>query len=310
MRINLENLKSEFGKVFESPFEFKSSLIRKVAFVAFHTLTLGIPYAIYHIVDYRFPKVDEVATNLKEIALNGLERKHSKPIKGQISPYTFVEWEAINFAEKKLKEHPEFVDKNFFENYFADDKANLFLVEHYKKGPPTNPKISALVGIYKWYQVEIQKLFRTTKDPWNNTSFIKLYDEYLKISFAISILTLEDLEALTTKMPIGERALYRTLTRQDAYPFIAFGFGINAYVLAKNEGVWTGVPKHEKYPDEPLHDDQFYTKDTIQNRWNKLYNAFCNRFRMYASEEDIIKDSRNEDRPFKSTKLDLKKGVV
>lgn len=308
----INSIKAEFGKLFHNPFDEKSTLLRKTAFIAFHALTLGIPYAIYYVVDYRFPSVEETVSNLKEIALNGLERRRdSTPEVGKVQPYTFVEWEALNFADKKLEEHPEFKEKGFIDNIFAGDKNINMYADHYSKGLPANPKISALAGLYKWYQKEVYSQFSQAKDPWNNPKFLKIYNEYINISFAISLLTLEDLDSLNSRMPENERSIFRTLVRQDAYAFFAIGFGIRSYNHAKGEAIWKS-PTHQSYPDDDKrrYIELYYKNNTIQNRWNKLYNAFCNRIRMYVSEANIAEDPIKDSRIFISTKLDLKPGDI
>lgn len=301
--------------LFLNPFdEIDSSLVRKTAFVAFHVFTLGIPYAIYHFVDNRFPNVEETVSNLKEIALNGLESKKLPLVKGQVRPYTFVEWEALNFADKKMELYPEFMQIGFLESFYESEDYDYR--DHFDDRLPQNPKISAYTAIRRIYEKKLLIEFQKTKNPWNDSKYLRWYDEYLKISFAIAILTLEDLSQVNEKVPLQERSLFRTLVRQDAYPFITIGFGINAYHAAKNECRFERLQSGDKlrgpYPDEDelVNKDLFYETNTLQNRWNKLYNDFCNRLRMYVSEEDVSKDPKKDDRIFLAAKIDKTKGNI
>lgn len=65
-------VKWQLPKLFESPFNETNSLSFRVAAVAFHVLTLGVPAAIYYVVRVCFPKVEEMVSKWRDNALKGL----------------------------------------------------------------------------------------------------------------------------------------------------------------------------------------------------------------------------------------------
>lgn len=305
--ITLNILKTYAGKLFSDP--TPKSLGWKTAIVAFHTLTLGIPLAVYYFTDYRFPKVKETALDLKEIALKVYsDTVRAPPKKGVVQSYTRMEARALLFSRNKLKEHPEFKKRDLIDNYFLENDGDLkSLRKHYNIGMPENPEISALAGLYRHYEKQFKGWFKEGKpDPWESPEFISLVDEYVKIGFAISILTLEDLEAINKRYPIEEQSIFRTLVRQDGgTSFFTIGCGINAYRFVRDKKEWLGKFFRGRNLSEK-EADGFYTQGTIQYSWNRLYNAFCDRIRMYVSEEDIHEDPRQDDRIFLSSKQDFK----
>lgn len=40
-------------------------------------------------------------------------------------------------------------------------------------------------------------------------------------------------------------------------------------------------------PLSPAHSRLFYEQGTIQNSWNTLYNEYCDRVRMYVTDEEL-----------------------
>lgn len=287
----INEISEQLGKLFENPFDQNSSLLRKTVYVAFHTVTLGIPLGIHTLIDYSFPKVDEVHSNLKEIALKGMLSKLDKP--------DLVNKEAMDFANAKLNEHKDVKLSKFDKKINSENKDLLKLLTIYS-------------DIYlKKFEALIQK---HSDNPWQNEEVIKAADDCIKLAYAIGMMTLEDLPAFMSKRPDSERRFDFSLTRQDSYQYRTFYYLPVLYHLVRAGAIWRKPPGSERmrlyFPDKKVTKEEaapFYQKDTLQNNWNELYNSYCKRVRMIVPEEDLQDNSRYGDsRHAAWTKVDAK----
>lgn len=143
-----------------------------------------------------------------------------------------------------------------------------------------------------------KKAFQNQQDPWSQQEVIDAADAYMKVAYAISSLTLDDLPAFTAKVFPGT-TFAEALTRQDSYQYRTFYDCTNAYHNIRGGLKWgetenflvkTGIAK--AIPEN--YSQPFYENGTIQHSWNVLYNEFCTRVRKYVPEEDLrIADQRH-----------------
>lgn len=257
-------------------------LIRKVINIFFNVLTLGIPSLIYRIIACCFPQ-NRFGINY-EIDRNKAVRSAQQSI--PIKPYSLLGQEAIDFARKKIKEHPGIKPNLFSAGWNGSSTTHQ----------PRNQEI-ALLTTLRWeiYQIKFKQALKNHPiDPWRCPEVIQAADDLMKIGYAISCLALDDLKTFTKYLENKE--IYRTypeaLREQDSYfcqvffytPIIyrAARFGI-AFKPAFEDGALA-------YPEEDVsraHVNPFYQKGTIQNKWRALYNDYCERITYYVNKEDL-----------------------
>lgn len=270
--------------LFSHPLCKDQSLIKRVANVAFHVLTLGIPLAIYHVIKCCFPKSHSKhgIGNLQTVGVNSVQQnKNTKP-------YSALGQDALDYARKKLEEHPEIAPTEFRAGWYGPSETNQ----------PVNPEIALLTTLY-WDIAfkEVEDLMKQNeKKPWSNQEVINAADACMKITYAISNLTLDDLESFTEKLSSkgDDRTFAEALTRQDSFLYRTFFHCTNAYHWFRSEIEWTTCPydADQKGLFKPksiseAHSSAFYQKGTVQNSWNKLYNDYCDRVRLYVNKDEL-----------------------
>lgn len=257
------------------------SLLKKIANVAFHVLTLGIPLAIYHIISCCRPKTSSTQSSgsLQTVGINSVQQNKS------IKPYSNLGQEAIEFARKKLQEYPGLTPAKFSGGWYGSDKTNQ----------PINPEIALLTTLY-WNVAfkNFENVMKENKEnPWSNQEVIQAADECMKIAYAISNLTLDDLKSFTEALSSkGDKRTYaKALTEQDSYQYRTFYYCTNAYHWLRGEIAWSKNLRNEWLLQSKFisnaHASAFYQKGTIQNSWNDLYNNYCDRVRLYVNEKEL-----------------------
>mgnify|MGYP000249270747 CR=1 FL=1 len=257
---------------FFNPLCKDQSLLKRVAHVAFHVLTLGIPLALYHIISYCHRKIINLGQQNKKI-----------------KPYSDIGQKAMDFAIKQIKDNPGLVPHKF--GTFGGG-TNTY--------QPIDERIALLQTLCEKKHEESKQLM--AKGWINNEESIKALDEYMQLVYALSCLTLGDLPAFTEDL-LQEKQISRTyeeaLNKQDAYQCHTFYACSYLYHDLRSQCVWEerDVPWDEEKVArywEPEKDEffeafacRFYTKGTMQNRWNELYNDYCDRARLYADEKKL-----------------------
>ncbi len=188
--------------------------------------------------------------------------------------------EAMAFARSELKLHPDAK---------PEDIRGL---------SPVNPEISLLISLY-WdkYREKFSEAIKANPiDTWNQKAVLDAADRLMKIAYAISVLTLEDLPRFIVQKSFCTYA--RALTRQDSYQYRTFFYVTQVYHYLRSalNSQQSGDDVKYVYPEQipTEHAQQFYKPGTIQNTWNLLYNDYCNRVRMYVSESNLrLADTRH-----------------
>lgn len=227
------------------------------------------------------------------------------PLKDKMGKtYPQIGQEAIEFARQKLNEHPDIQPTKF---------RTLQGVCAGGTNQPVNQEIALLATLY-WnvYFAAFEQKIKEHKEenPWSQPDVIQAADDLIKIGYAISCLTLEDLpeftQALETK---GKKRTYaEALTIQDSYQYRTYYSCTSAYHWIRGGIVWIGDDHQatEGYLDylqetPKIHADPFYQEGTIQSKWRALYNDHCDRIRSYVKESDL---QRADNRHFTWTKKD------
>lgn len=281
-----------FNHLFSHPLCESQPLLKKIAHLAFHILTLGIPLAVYRLISCCFSRrtSSEEGEKIQAIGINAVQQNK------RMKPYSSIGQEAIEFARKKLEEHPEILPFQFAAPWLNANNTHQ----------PINEEIARLTNLYWEISFKnFEEVMKQNKDnPWSHQAVIEAADECLKIAYTISNLTLEDLKAFTESLASqGEnRSFAQALTKQDSYQYRTYYYCTNVYHYLRGQIEWSQHPwnKEEEglfFTKEDIsenHASLFYKKGTIQNSWKKLYNEYCGRVRLYVNEKELkLADSRH-----------------
>lgn len=272
---------SHSAHLFLDPLCPKQSLLKRVANVAFHILTLAIPL-IYH----------RICAYYAQAGLQPFQKS------ADIKPYSPLGQAALDFARKQLGEHPHIVATQF--------KGNCFSARGWfglKSTEPANPEIARLTTLY-WdvtRKAFEQALKNNEEAPWSQQEVLDAADACMKVSYAISNLTLDDLDPFTRRLTSkGDQRTYaEALTKQDSYQYRTFYYCSENYHELRGQkffGLWPYEEYRQAIPNKGFyfpaerqkdHEDLFYQQETIQNSWNQLYNEYCRRVRQYVPEKEL-----------------------
>lgn len=258
------------------------TLLRKIANVVFHILTLGIPLALYHLGRWLFSH--QIIKNEVDVFSRTLLSSNGR--------------EALAFAKQKLAENSKVEPTKFM-------------------GQPINPDIARLVTIYD----ENQRLFcvllrkHPEDNPWADHKVISSADALMKLSFAISALTLEDLARSIRKSTHTPRTNAEFLTFQWSYQYRTFYFCTNVYHWCRGALRWEPVrrvycfhrdPRTDADCTPPSHAGPFYQEGTVQHSWRALYNEYCALVRRYVDEAELRRaDQRHVLWTMQDTRVEL-----
>lgn len=211
-------------------------------------------------------------------------------------PYSKAGLEAIAFALEQLEKQPD-TEPCELKNFWSKKKKN----------EATNPVIPRLMTLYyAAYAVKFEEALKD-KDTWSMGNVVSSADDYMRMAFAISCLTLDDLEPFTNKLSSekGNKISYaNALARQDSYLYKTFYFCTLVYhwlrgrleygVRSKEEWGYQSEEGFQylttKIPED--HAKKFYDENLMMNRWRELYNEYCQRIRLYVNEEDLEKEDK------------------
>lgn len=290
--------------LFNAPFCPEQSLFKRIANAVFHIFTFRVPLSIYEICCF--------SSNL--ITGNPVRRDNSYfqvfavdsvlstyPVK----PYTHAGQAALTFAREELARHPEITPFAFAAGWNNAQDTNQ----------PINQEIALLYNLF--WDVSFTRLEEAIKlngeNPWSQMSVLEAADDCMKIGYALSSLTLDDLQAFAEALATNKgeiRSYSQALTRQDSYQYRTYFCCTQAYHWIRGEIKWRVYPRNpdggelnfsNEGPNES-HAVRFYQNRTTQNEWNRLYNDFCDRVRLYVDENEL---QRADNRHFTWTKKDV-----
>lgn len=268
----------------DCPYEDQSALAR-IGNVALYILMLAIPLMVYRITVCRRPKASlaQISGNLQAIGIGSVQRHRD------IVQYSSLGSEALTFAREQLQE-------------YRNSRPSIFSQGEFYKGKlqPMNPEINLLEILYEEITLKnFKNLVRQNEtNPWASQEVVEAADACMKITYAISNLTLDDLEVFTEAQSAkGDRQTYaEALTDQRAYLYRSFLRCTIAYHWFRGAIAWGRTTNYlgeniEKltFPEviPETHAIAFYQKGTIQSSWNELYNDYRARARVYVDEQAL-----------------------
>lgn len=262
--------------LFRHPVCKNQTLLKKIGTIFFHIFTFGIPLAFYHIFKCCFSRKATTNPGHGDLQERGLKAIQASQ-------------QALEFADKKLEEFPDIVPTRF-----------KTLTGGAKTYQPTNQKIAKLLTIL-WDHVfeDFEKALKNNREnSWENPQVLDAADAYMKISYAISVLTLEDLKPFTEKLSTDEgitRTYAEALTEQDSFMYRTSYTCTKAYHSIRKGVTWgvnpfthaEGLRPPKSIPDS--HAKPFYKEKTLPNSWNILYSDYCLLLRKAVPEKELAK---------------------
>jgi hypothetical protein len=206
--------------------------------------------------------------------------------------------EALLFGWQKLQDNQGLQPKQFKVNSNTDHSGYQ----------PTDKEVALLGTLDDQYHRQFQEMMKEYPDSykgWKQQKVIQTADEWMRICYAESCLTLEDLEPFTKSIEAkeGKRAYAKALVYQDSYLYRTSVRMTLVYHWLRGGITWREDPNEpgkmglfcpERTPeqgDQPLYPQEitapFYTEGTPQYQWRQLYNDYCDRVKAYAKESDV-----------------------
>lgn len=227
-------------------------------------------------------------------ALYSIKRQESNDQKEQAKICN----EAMAFAEEQLIQH-------------KDTKPYTVGGEVVLLKQPCDRRINLLMAIYDpFYKSFTEELKKIRDNPWEEPSVIQAADKVMKLGYALSRLTLEDLPEFHKNLNDKERgrSLEYTLKCQGNYFFILYyrftiynnlrfgakwveGKGPQKSILTKDG--WVKVPREGLEISGEItkeYESSFYKKGTLQNNWRLLNNDFSDRVFTVVDKKRLLKE--------------------
>ncbi len=214
--------------------------------------------------------------------------------------------EAMDFASQALKDNPNVEYKGWTLS-------------------PANKDISKLKTLLdeKYYPKLKQVLEESTEGPYTNQAVLEAADEYMKVTYAISVLTLRDypefingldagqVKKLKERIPnwklkkLGENenekpSFAMALVSQSSYQYRTFFECPALYHDLRGEMMMRENSHYSPHTDgseenildfthnvPEEHAAPFYKEGSMQGQWRSLYNDYCDRVRMYVPESEL-----------------------
>lgn len=243
--------------LFEHPICLNQTLLRKIANIVFHLLTLGVPLGVYHagLLALRVVKVDEGDA--------------SSPASRAVE----VDEEVIDFAKREVKSIQEpFVFRKGAETMHQPDEELGKLV-------------SRCLGACSELQNLMEEHIVKGGDVWGEKEVLEVADKYIKLSYAVSVITLRNLPKFIEKLKnkeLKKRTLVKALTMQDSYNYRTFFYLAKAFSFVRDAKICVKVGESVFF-ENPLDNENsirdqyiqgFYTKGTLQRKWFELFNNY------------------------------------
>jgi hypothetical protein len=192
--------------------------------------------------------------------------------------------DAIDFALNSLKKHPTMTPMQVGRESVICQPMNL--------------QIAILEGLYwKVYFTAFTDALKTYKEqsPWTQQEVLRAADDLMKISYAISLLALEELPLFTEKLKEFNIKITsaQALTQEKFYQSHTFFRCTRTYHYIRGALIWDGISLvYPKNPTPESHAQPFYTEGTLQHTWNQLYNDYCKQVESYVQKRDLEKESK------------------
>lgn len=300
--------------LFAAPFCESQTRLKRCANIIFHIFTLAIPLLIYYLFNHCpkaiscccFSNFTRTEENLQQRKADSSEPHDSvekvdepmgTPAQTNRSP---LQEKALERAYELLDECPDLPPFVFLSNY----KARVY--------GPLNQDINRLTAVYNRRVEQLTLIMSSSpRDSEFHQKVLDFQDDLMKLAFAISYLTLEELplyvearaggagfDQLNPKPKIRyTRTPEATIDNLDGYVNCAIRRCHIVYCYLRGACQWSeehqrliltlNAPKGEQ--------DLFYQANTLQNSWRELHNEFCQLFLSFVSSNTSCRTSFDQD---------------
>lgn len=278
--------------LFAHPLCPHQSLVRRIANIAFHIFTCFIPLIIYHIGRAIFPwkQKNDLTEEEEEPWIPSLPKQRLTEMRREQPPYSAEGMATLIFARRILRERPE-IGSQLIRS--RNEEFAPFILQ------PMNDKIAKLnyLEAEVFYPEFEQAIKDHPENPWDNPDVLQAADNYMKICFAISASTLDDLPLLVESLSQreDERTVEQLISDRTCYVKHTFFLLAKAYHNIRS-GIYFN-PDDERgpridYPETPSleHSERFYQNGSMFRLWNKLHNEFCERMAHFVDLDEMERE--------------------
>lgn len=188
-----------------------------------------------------------------------------KAVPIEVLPYPLFGQKAIDFALEMLEK-----------DEYKDISIEKFRVR------PKNTQVEKLYALATLFMGKVMTAEGNEKLRSGDAEAREIYDSAIKIAYAASCLTLDELPALEEKT---HQSYARLLTEQlNCFAYrvfytlpVFYDFYRSGYLFISTGRAFQD--KNTCLPPERV--EQFYVEGTLEASWRQLYNDFCDRLRSY-----------------------------
>lgn len=237
----------------------------------------------------------------------------NKPLEPLINPED-IEAVKSYLARKRAQPTPNYSLLGRAAIDFALNLPNIEPVPIYHNYMTQNENISKLITVHDTLLEDWDELYDKNlqgKEIWKDPEFVTLTDKLMRVAFALSSMTLDDLPAFTEALEKEGRPMTWAcaLTRTSSYASNTF-FSLPRCYHTARAGLGTPNNQHQTTPNtNELDNAPFYTEGTLQSSWRALYNEYCNRRSALVEDRELeVEYNKGGDRRFVNwTQPDLDK---
>ena len=255
------------------------TLAQRVGNVAVYVLILSASFAVYSAFRCAFSKNSFLTRSFKQVA--GILHLTKTPL--QKNSYPKIGQEAFAFAREKLRENPTLAPTSFFSE-------ETILKKTFQS---VNQEIALLVTLYR--EVYLQNFesicVQYANHPLEEPKVIQAAGELIKIAYTINCLALENLEDSKASSALLEMMSTQSNSEQTGKETASYlNTAIKIFPFAFHRVLNLEVDKFKK----ELHPQNHTPKSVlmlplkiIQPTSIELYNDYCERIRLYMTEDEI-----------------------
>lgn len=309
--------------LFTNPFCKKVSLIKRIAIIMFHIITLCIPLALYHVISFCTLKSDKkvgvpsIKSSMSSIGSDSLLKQDALTDEAYIKS-------ACDFADRLLEEKPS------IRGWRLRGDVAVY--------PDNDEHTDRMVELYWDHSFKnFRKVLKShSKDPWQSEEVLEAASELMQVSFAMAELTFKDMDRVSgVEVPAhlsnfsdeeGKKPYSRVITHNQYYVAYTGYYCANVYTWIKAGVFWNDKAKNPRlsftrqdkiieklkglksddyilFSDLSIpEDDVFYEPGTMQNKFRLLYNEYCSNFEACIKGDPLFNDGLKINLPTKDDK--------
>jgi len=237
----------------------------------------------------------EPTIDVPKVSTVGALQNKKKP-KSKTASTQIVDQNAIQKARELLnqqKSEPNFHAHEFVQpiNCSSENASSWAASVEKILEQPTNQEIALLYCLLKkicWEKIKME-VSNCAYPCWNNPAVLRSVDDYMKVCYAISCLTLDEV----TKNK--QKPYAKALLDENNYVLQTFALIHDEFVSLESGLFWERFKGQHNLKNNQEYKKAFYKAGAMQNSWRLLSNDFCQHLSRLTTHEALY-DAGCEDR--------------